>query len=240
MSSVIPTSMDQTELRYRAVRQSSDARAPEVRYPVFATLRFRFRPFLLRDIGQLAGVAGKHRVADTTVGVPHPFSNEFARLWISSHASEWACGRALHWAVTKFDDTQIVGYAGLDKIDGERRQAELRFWVGSGVERCGYATEWSQAVIEFALTRIELDRVYALQLARHPLAGRVLASVGMRQEGFLRKRVHNEGLLEDIVCWSISKKAWQSKTALRRRTSIVNGANAVQDSFHWDQAHAER
>lgn len=227
MSSMIPPSTVPTEPRNRTMRQSSDARASEAAYPELITSRFRFRPFRLKDIGQLAGVAGKHRIADTTVGVPHPFSNEFARLWISTHASEWACGRALHWAATTHGDDQIIGYAGLDKIDAERRQAELKFWVGSGVERFGYATEWSEAVVDFALTRIELDRVYALQLARHPLAGRVLSAVGMQQEGFLRKRIHNEGLLEDIVCWTISKQAWQSGRAARRRASIVNGARRL-------------
>jgi len=77
------------------------------------------------DIGQLVAIAAKHRIADTAVGVPHPFSNEFARMWISSQKAAWDSGKALHWVATHIGDNQIVGYAGLNEIDDEHRQAEL-------------------------------------------------------------------------------------------------------------------
>ena len=101
-------------------------------YPTLATRRFEFRPFVLSDVGRLAALAGEHRVADTTIGIPHPYTTEFARKWISSHSSAQERCLGLHWAATKLGDDRIVGYAGLDKIDAERRQAELRFWVGCG------------------------------------------------------------------------------------------------------------
>ncbi len=174
-------------------------------YPTLTTQRFKLRPFVLADIGQLVAIAGEHRIADTTVGLPHPYTAEFARVWITSHPAAWAAHRALHWAAVKAGDSRIAGYAGLDKINGERSRAELRFWVGCGVERHSYATEWCAAILEFARTRLGMNRVYALQLARHPLAGRVLAALGMRQEGQLRKRTCKEGLVEDLICWAISR-----------------------------------
>jgi RimJ/RimL family protein N-acetyltransferase len=48
-----------------------------------------------------------------------------------------------------------------------------------------------------------------LQLARHPLAGRVLSAIGMQREGLLRKRVEKGGLMEDLCCWSLSKDETQ-------------------------------
>ncbi len=84
-----------------------------------------------------------------------------------------------------------------------RAQAQLRFCVGRGVERKKDAIEWSEAIVDFALTELNLRRVYALQLERHPLAGHVLAAIGMQPEGLVRKRIKREGLVEDIVCWAI-------------------------------------
>jgi RimJ/RimL family protein N-acetyltransferase len=55
-------------------------------------------------------------------------------------------------------------------------------------------------VVEFALTELALNRIYALQLERHPLAARVLSTVGMQREGLVRKRVLKGGMVEDIVC----------------------------------------
>jgi ribosomal-protein-alanine N-acetyltransferase len=172
-------------------------------YPTLSTRRFRFRPFALTDIGPLAALAGEHRVADTYIGIPHPYTMEFARKWISSHSAAWEVRRALHWVALRDGDDRIAGYAGLNDIDADRRQAELRFWVGCGVERRSDAVEWCAAVVKFALTALNLNRIYALQLGRHPLAGRVLSDIGMQREGLVRKRIHKGGLVEDLVCWAI-------------------------------------
>jgi hypothetical protein len=67
-----------------------------ISYPTLATRRFRFRPFVLSDITPLATLGSEHRIADTTIGVPHPYTTEFARMWISSHSADWEDRRALH------------------------------------------------------------------------------------------------------------------------------------------------
>ena len=182
-------------------------------YPSLATRRFRIRPFALSDIRRLVSIAGEHRVSDTSIGVPHPYTTEFARMWISSHPIEWKRRQALHWAATRDGEgaeDEILGYVGLHNIDHVRRQAEARFWVGSGVDRLGFAREWLEAIVEFAIARLNLCRIYALQVARHPLAGRVLAAIGMQQDGLARKRIYKEGLMEDILVWSIEEQEWQA------------------------------
>jgi RimJ/RimL family protein N-acetyltransferase len=65
--------------------------------------------------------------------------------------------------------------------------------------------EWSEALASYALSELNLTRVYALQLARHTLAGRVLSAIGMQEEGLLRKRIEKGGLMEDLCCWGMSK-----------------------------------
>ena len=52
--------------------------------PTLRTRRFRFRPFETTDIGRMAVLAGEHRIADTSIGIPHPYTLEFARMWVSS------------------------------------------------------------------------------------------------------------------------------------------------------------
>lgn len=182
---------------------------PPAGYPRIATRGFHFRPFLLADIQELVSLAGEHRVAATTIGIPHPYTAEFARMWICTHADSWEKGDALHWAVHGSMDERIRGYAGLSRVDRPRGQAELRFWVGSGVSRNRDACEWATAIIDFAFTQMAIRRVYALQLLRHQSTGRVLSRVGMQQEGLVRKRIHAEGVIEDLACWSILKVHWK-------------------------------
>jgi ribosomal-protein-alanine N-acetyltransferase len=181
-------------------------------HPTLSTPRFKFRPFMRTDIGQLASLAVEHRIADVSIGVPHPYTMEFARMWISSHPAAWEGCRAQHWAALKGGDDRIVGYTGLSNIDMERGHAELRFWVGCGMDRKHDAVEWSAAIVKFALTSLNMNRVYGLQLGRHPLPGRVLATIGMQREGLVRKRVLKGGLVEDVVCWAILRSDWQLRT----------------------------
>jgi len=205
MPSAVSTETAQSTSQYCATRSFSPAVAFDSSYPTLRTRRFQFRPFALTDIAPLAALAGEHRIADTTIGVPHPYTTEFARIWISSHSTAWKGRRGLHWAALRVGEERIVGYAGLSEIDIERRQAEMRFWVGCGVERKSDAVEWSTTIVNFALAGLNLNRVYALQLARHPLAARVLAAIGMRREGLVRKRIYKEGLVEDVICWAIER-----------------------------------
>ncbi len=205
MPTIVSTDPAQSLSKHQETRSSSAVVTSDSSYPTLSTRRFQFRPFALTDIESLAVLAGEHRIADTTIGVPHPYTMEFARTWISSHSAAWKGRRALHWAALKIGDNRIVGYAGLNNIDTDRGQAELRFWVGCGVERKSYAVEWSAAIVEFALIGLNMNRIYALQLGRHPLAARVLTAIGMQREGLVRKRIYQGGLFEDVVCWALGR-----------------------------------
>lgn len=205
MPTIVSTDPAQSLSKHQETRSSSAVVTSTGSYPTLRTRRFQFRPFVLTDIATLAALAGEHRIADTTIGVPHPYTMEFARTWISYHSAASQGRRALHWAAIRVGEERIVGYAGLNNIDTERGQAELRFWVGCGVERKSYAVEWSAAIVEFALIGLNMNRIYALQLGRHPLAARVLAAIGMQREGLVRKRIYKEGLVEDVVCWAIER-----------------------------------
>lgn len=134
----------------QGTKREKDSSRPA--YPILCAARFALRPFAMRDIEPLTSMAREHRVADTTIGIPHPYTAQFARMWISSHEGDRQTRRALHWAASRRGDPHhLAGYAGLVRIDRERHQGELRFWVGRGVERHSDALEWSESVIEFAL-----------------------------------------------------------------------------------------
>jgi ribosomal-protein-alanine N-acetyltransferase len=156
----------------------------------------------MSDIAPLTSLAGEHRIADTTIGIPHPYTAGFARAWITSHLQDWHARRELHWAAMEHGEKLLTGYAGLVGIDEARRQAELRFWVGRGVKRRRDALEWSEKVVDFAVNELGLRRIYSLQLNRHHLAARILMNIGMKPEVTALKRVFEDGPMEDVVCWA--------------------------------------
>jgi hypothetical protein len=84
---------------------------------------------------------------------------------IASTATPAECA-PLNGIIWTNDDARIIGYAGLSHIDATRRQAKLRFWIGSEIPR-----------VDFAFTILTLHRVYALQLARQPRLGHIRSGI---------------------------------------------------------------
>ena len=177
-------------------------------YPVVAPAHLRLRSFEPADISRRVAIASGRHVADSTMDVPHPFAARFTQPWVESHAAAWHARHSLHWAVSVLADDQLVGYTGLHNIEIGNRPAQLSFWISSGMERRGYATEAAQAALAVAFATLEMNRVVAMHLARNLLAGRTLKQVGMQQEGLLRQRVGKWDQFEDVIICGILRSDW--------------------------------
>ncbi len=180
--------------------------------PIFVSRRFAFRDFISGDIRKMAAVARKHPKIDATAELYRPTDAEDAHRWLGETTAP-AYSTPLHWAIGSRANGRMFGYGGLNDIDIRRRQAKLRFWIGCGIEGQEYsnfanATECVEAILNYAFTHLTLTRVYALQLTRQQRPGQILAGTDMTIDGYLRKRFHNNGMFEDIACWSITTDLW--------------------------------
>ena len=179
---------------------------------IFVSRRFAFREFLPDDIRKMAAVAREHPKIDATAELYRPTDAEDAHRWLGEPTAP-AYATALHWAISSRANGRMSGYGGLNDIALRRRQAKLRFWIRCGIEGQDYsnfanATECVGAVLDYAFTHLTLERVYALQLTRQDRPGQILAGTDMTIDGYLRKRFHNDGMFEDIACWSITTDVW--------------------------------
>ncbi len=183
--------------------------------PLIVSRRLSLRRFLPGDIGKLADVPRDHHKVDATADLYRPHHAEDARNWLGSPMASMHFTQ-LNWALCTSLEERVIGYSGLDHIDAAQLQAQLRFWIGCGTmpearNSLANASECVEAVIDFAFRHMALRRVYALQLARQPRAGHVLAGVNMSIDGYLRKRVHEHSVFEDVACWAITADAWDAR-----------------------------
>ncbi len=185
-------------------QQSTELSLARTQFAI-ATSSCQFSSFNPTDISDLATVASEHHGAIATAGLPHPDSITSVRAWQVAQ-----CGSSpvapIEWTIWAKSERRAIGYAGLHHIHTGLRQAQLRFWVAPvpNINEC------IEAILDFAILRLELVRVYSLQLLRQPRFGRILESIGMTPEGLLRKRLQNGGLMEDIACWAIARESWLS------------------------------
>jgi len=129
----------------------------------------------------VARLAGRREIADTTISIPHPLSEEQARDWIAARTGRQNAARKPPSPVTLKDTGRLIGTVGLREINREHSHAELGLWIGVDWWGQGYATEAARALIRFAFEQPELNRVYAHHMVRNPASGRVLERIGMKR-----------------------------------------------------------
>jgi [ribosomal protein S5]-alanine N-acetyltransferase len=208
--------LERTFMSSRASREPGTSRAQPAggKQPTLETARLILRPYTLEDAPTVATLAGKREIADTTISIPHPYSEQQARDWITRHIEGRSHGKGVIFAVVTKTDMQLVGSVGLRDIDQEHGQAEVEMWIGVDWWGQGYATEAAKALLQFGFETLRLNRIYAHHMLRNPASGRVLEKIGMKKEGVLRERVCKWGVFENVAILSVIRKEWPGRERL--------------------------
>ena len=183
------------------------------------TERLVLRMLTPADAPDVARLAGRREIADTTISIPHPLSEEQARDWVAARTNRQRAGKEAAFAVTLKDDDRLIGAVGLREINREHSHAEMSLWIDVDQWGKGYATEAARAVLRLAFERLKLNRVYAHHMVRNPASGRVLEKIGMQPEGMLRQCVRKWGVFEDVVIRAIVRADWSKAAANHRYAS---------------------
>ena len=180
--------------------------------PTILTERLVLRPFTDADAAAVHRLAGDRRIADTTLLIPHPYSEGAAHGWIATHEASWELGRGLTLAIARRTTSELLGAIGLN-LAPEHHSAEMGYWIGVPFWGQGLCTEAARAVVEHGFNHLELHRIHAYHFARNTASGRVLEKAGMTREGFRRGALLKWGRYEDITLYGILREDWQRHQA---------------------------
>lgn len=100
-----------------------------MRQTALKTKSLILRPFKRSDAGDVQRLAGNRLIADTTLNIPHPYTDVMAEKWISKHAAQFKAGEAAVFAITLRESGALVGAIGLG-LQPAHRRAELGYWIG--------------------------------------------------------------------------------------------------------------
>lgn len=186
--------------------------------PTLTTGRLVMRPLTLADSPEVQRLAGEREVASTTRLIPHPYPEGLAESWIGSLADKYRAGELVTFAICATDG-QLMGSIrlSLNLID---QHAEMGYWIGTAFWNNGYCTEAAAGVLQYGFEGLGLSRIYANYMARNPASGRVLAKLGMSQEGVLRRHRFKWDQFEDLVVCGILREEYFAlqKVRARKRT----------------------
>jgi len=182
--------------------------------PTLETQRLVLRPWTLGDAAALQELAGQREIADTTISIPHPCTEENAREWIAEKAQAFAERKGAGFGLELKETKQLIGAVGLREMRLEHGEAELGFWLGVLWWGKGYGTEAARAALRYGFAAIGLNRICAHHMVRNPASGRVLEKIGMKREGLLRQHVRKWGVFEDVVLLAILREEWVRQTSI--------------------------
>jgi RimJ/RimL family protein N-acetyltransferase len=117
-------------------------------------------------------------------------------------------GEGCAFAIVLRDSGKLVGSVALS-TSARFQRAELGYWIGKPYQNNGYATEASEAVLEYGFLSLNLNRIHASHMRRNPASGRVMEKLGMSREGCLRQHAERDGIFEDLEVYGLLRSEWE-------------------------------
>ena len=168
------------------------------------TGRLLLRPYEEADIAPLVRLAGAREVAATTLRIPHPYTEQNAREYLSICQAESAMGPVTRFAITLQESGEFCGGIGL-RLEDTHHRAELGYWLGVPHWGQGYATEAAAAMLNYGFNTLGLYRIYASHVVGNDASGRVLLKIGMKHEGCLRGHIRKWEEFHDLEFYRMLK-----------------------------------
>ena len=195
--------------------------------PRLYTPRLTLRGYSWADVPRVQELVSDRRVAAGTFRIPHPYPTGGAEKWFAERSEATAAGRAFTFAVTltgtrtpgrenDLSDTgHVIGTVALE-LELDQYRAELGYWIGAPYWNKGFATEAARAVLDFAFSRTQLNRITAERFAQNAASERVLEKLGFTQEGVLRQARYKDGRFLDVVAYGLLREEWTRKRKPQR------------------------
>lgn len=170
------------------------------------TDRLVLRPYQTDDIDDVFAYASDPEWG-RYLPVPRPYLYEHAQQFIDAQLElDWTTHPM--WAITLHG--KAVGGINL-RLHSANRLAEMGYSIGRSCWGRGYMTEAVTAVINLAFQRDPaLNRIRAMADSRNHGSLRVMAKIGMTQEGILRQNRYTFGEFIDEVWCGILRTEWES------------------------------
>lgn len=144
-------------------------------------------------------------VYDTTLNIPHPYSNSDADWWIRKRIEHTRQqGKEVTFAIR--DAGRLVGVVSADNFNiGLSHRAEIGYWLAKPYWGQGLMTASVKAFVNYAFAELEVIRLTAHVFEFNLASARVLEKNGFTLEGRLRKHLLKDGKLIDAQVYGLLK-----------------------------------
>ena len=176
-------------------------------YLKLETKRLRLQPFIQEDSLRIRELANNKEVA-SILGLPHPYSLEYAEDWILTQPDLIRKGVEYPLAIVSKDLNDIIGTLTI-RVDKNNNKGELGYWIGRDFWGNGFATEAVKRMIGYAFIDLNLNKIWATTLSRNKASIMVLEKVGLQKEGTLKENRLLENTYEDVDVYGLLQREYK-------------------------------
>lgn len=170
----------------------------------FKTERLLIRRYREEDVDLLyaAARASITRVFEFLPWCHPDYQRQDAIDWLGAVTENWKKADTWSFGIFSADGQQLHGGCGISRID-EHPIGNLGYWIGTGSEQRGIATEATIALAEYGLRELGLQRIEIIMSVRNEGSRKVAIAAGASFEGQLRNRLLLHGARHDAYQYSI-------------------------------------
>jgi [ribosomal protein S5]-alanine N-acetyltransferase len=151
---------------------------------------------------------------------PPPNVATFERF-IACSRDQQAAGKLACFAVTLRGHDRPIGIFQVRELEANFKTAEWGFAIASPFWGTGLFEECAELVLEFAFTRIGVQRMEARAAVKNGRGNRALQKVGAVQEGVLHAAFLCGGEYVDQVIYAMAEEDWRASRGITRVTKRV-------------------
>jgi len=133
------------------------------------------------------------------------YSLEDTAAFVARRDAQWQLGEEYSFVIYDLENDDLLGSAGLSRVDQIHRFANLGYWVRSGRTGRGIASAAVRMVGEFALKELGLNRVEIIVPSENLASIRVAEKVGAKLEGVLMRRIVLGRRPQDALSYSLTQ-----------------------------------
>lgn len=176
--------------------------------PTLRTARLLLRPFNEADTDALFALQSNPQVVrywDSPAWREHVRAERF--IATCKQMEEGGTGARL--VIETCSDRLFTGWCCLVSWNPDYRSATLGYSLTDKVWGHGFATEASDALLQWAFGTLDLNRVQAETDTRNAASARVLEKLGFKREGELREDCVVEGEVSDTWVYGLLRREWK-------------------------------
>ena len=174
------------------------------------TPRLHLRPLVADDAEALLRLFGDAGVA-RYLSRPAWTSIEQAQASIARDLDGLPKGEFLRLGVLLQGQGRVIATVSLFDFVPQCRRAEMGYALAADCQRQGFMHEALSALVDFAFTTLDLNRIEADIDPRNTASARSLERLGFEREGLLRERWIVAGEVSDTAFYGLIRRDWAAR-----------------------------